>query len=196
MDMIKEVMSLCTDPVTLKQMAFMLGRQRNPYETTNEELSHIISNEKLSEHFKSLARDLDVLEPKHPDQIFKTHLEERKSNAAGQIDSAKVNLAQTYANAFVNAAYGKDLLMTAAATEKSENWIYKNKEGGMVAAAASLGMILLWDIDEGLTQIDKYMEAEDDNIVAGGYMAMGIVNSGIKNECDPVQAILLEKLET
>jgi 26S proteasome regulatory subunit N1 len=45
----------------------MLGRQRNPFETPNEELQRIISNEKLSEHFKSLARDLDVLEPKHPD---------------------------------------------------------------------------------------------------------------------------------
>lgn len=43
--------------------------------------------------------------------------------------------------------------------DNKENWIYKNKEGGMQAAAASLGMILLWDIDEGLTQIDKYMEA-------------------------------------
>jgi len=111
-----------------------------------------------------------------------------------QIDSAKVNLAQTYANAFVNAGYGKDLLMTT--TDKNENWIYKNKDSGMLAAAASLGMILLWDIDEGLTQIDKYMEAGDENIEAGSYIAMGIVNSGIKNECDPVQAILLEKLDT
>ena len=50
------------------------------YQTEDEELSKIISNEKLSEHFKSLARDLDVLEPKHPDQIFKAHLEERKQN--------------------------------------------------------------------------------------------------------------------
>lgn len=110
-------------------------------------MAKIISNEKLSEHFKSLARDLDVLEPKHPDQVFKTHLEERKTNLAGanQLDSAKVNLASTYANAFVNAAYGKDMLMTI--TDKNENWIYKNKEGGMIAAAASLGMILLWDID-------------------------------------------------
>jgi 26S proteasome regulatory subunit N1 len=49
----------------------------------------IISNEKLSEHFKGLARDLDVLEPKHPDMIFKTHLEERKTNVAQHIDSAK-----------------------------------------------------------------------------------------------------------
>lgn len=30
------------------------------------------------------------------------------------------------------------------------------------------------------------MDAEDENIVAGSYMAMGIVNSGVKNEFDPV----------
>lgn len=65
-----------------------------------------------------------------------------------------------------------------------------------MAAAASLGMILLWDIDEGLASIDKYMEAKEDFIVAGSYIALGIVNCGIKNECDPVQAILVEKLET
>jgi 26S proteasome regulatory subunit N1 len=76
-----------------------------------------------------LARDLDVLEPKHPDQIFKAHLEERKANINQHIDSAKVNLATTYVNAFVNAAYGKDLLMSSA--DQKENWIYKNKEDGM-----------------------------------------------------------------
>jgi 26S proteasome regulatory subunit N1 len=149
----------------------------------------------LSEHFKGLARDLDVLEPKHPDQIFKTHLEERK-NMTQAIDSAKQNLAMTYVNAFVNAAYGKDLLMTAQNSDSKESWIYKNKEGGMQAAAASLGMVLLWDIDEGLSQIDKYMESGDDYIVAGSYIAIGLVNSGIKNETDPVFAILLEKLES
>ena len=98
-------------------------------------------------------------------------------------------------NAFVNAAYGKDLLMTQGGDSK-EHWIYKNKEDGMQAAAASLGMALLWDIDEGLSQIDKYMESGDDYIVAGSYIAIGIVNSGIKNETDPVYAILFEKLES
>ena len=138
------------------------------------------------------------MEPKHPDSVFKTHLEERKTNLNAQIDSAKVNLATTYVNAFVNAGYGKDLLMTTgeSGATGTDNWIYKNKEGGMQAAAASLGMVLLWDIDEGLTQVDKYMDANDDYIVAGSYMAIGIVNSGIKNECDPVVAILLDKLET
>jgi hypothetical protein len=40
------------------------------------------------------------------------------------------------------------------------------------------------------------METADDYIVAGSYLAIGIVNSGIKNEMDPVFAILLEKLES
>mmetsp|Transcript_28536 Transcript_28536/g.27510 ORF Transcript_28536/g.27510 Transcript_28536/m.27510 type:complete len:87 (+) Transcript_28536:1136-1396(+) len=82
------------------------------------------------------------------------------------------------------------------ASDKNENWIYKNKEGGIIAATASLGMVLLWDIDEGLSQIDKYIDSQDEYVQAGAYMAMGIVNSGIKNDCDPVQAILQEKLET
>lgn len=86
--------------------------------------------------------------------------------------------------------------MTAQNSDNKESWIYKNKEGGMQAAAASLGMVLLWDIDEGLSQIDKYMESGDDYIVAGSYIAIGLVNSGIKNETDPVFAILLEKLDS
>jgi 26S proteasome regulatory subunit N1 len=49
----------------------------------------------------------------------------------------------------VNAGYGKDLLMTQGGDSK-DHWIFKNKEGGMLAAATSLGMVLLWDIDEGL----------------------------------------------
>lgn len=68
-----------------------------------------------------MARDLDVLEPKHPDQVFKTHLEERKTNAINaNLDSAKNNLAMTYANAFVNAAFGKDLLMTGGGASSSD----------------------------------------------------------------------------
>ena len=58
MALINELMSDCKDRLTLKQMAFMLGRQRNPYTTTDDEITRIVSNEKLSEHYKSLAREL------------------------------------------------------------------------------------------------------------------------------------------
>lgn len=113
MTLINEIMTDCKDRLTLKQMAFMLGRQRNPYITDDDEITRIVSNEKLSEHYKSLARELNVVEPKHPDQIFKTHLEDKrfKFGAAG-VDSAKKNLAITYVNAFVNAGFGSDLLIS------------------------------------------------------------------------------------
>ena len=108
-------------------MAFMIGRQRTPYETDDDDLNQIISQEKLSEHYKQLAKDLDQVEPKHPDVIFKTHLEERKLNDI-QLDSAKQNLAQTYANAFINAALCNDQLICNK--KDSDDWVFKNKDEG------------------------------------------------------------------
>jgi 26S proteasome regulatory subunit N1 len=188
-----EILTACKDPVERKQLGFLIGRQRaaiDPAVEIEDDLREIISNSKLSEHFKQLARDLDVLEPKTAEQTLKTHLEERKV-AVEAVDSAKENLATTYVNGFVNAAFCKDLLMTV---QEGDNWVHKNKDHGMMAASASLGMLMLWDIDQGLTEIDKYTNAQNEYIVAGSYIAIGIVNSGIQNECDPVYAILHEAL--
>jgi 26S proteasome regulatory subunit N1 len=57
-------------------------------------------------------------------------------------------------------------------------------------------MLLLWDIDEGSAQIDKYMERSENHIVAGSFMALGLVNSGVTNETDHVQAMLIDKLQS
>ena len=35
---------------------------------------------------------------------------------------------------------------------------------GMLSATASLGLVLLWDVDSGLTQIDKYLYSSEDFI--------------------------------
>lgn len=196
MDLITELMTECKDRMTLKQMAFMLARQRNPYVVEDDdEISKIVSNEKLYEHYKNLGRELNVVEPKHPDQIFKTHLDDKRNRyGAASVDHAKKNLAVTYVNAFVNAGFGSDLLISNQ--EANEDWVFKNKEDGQTAAAASVGMLFLWDIDEGIAQIDKYMERREHDIVSGSFMGLGLVNSGITNENDPVQAILIDKLET
>lgn len=58
-DLIKEVMEACDNNLTKKQMAFMLGRQRNPFESEDDEINQIIAQEKLGEYYKQLARDLD-----------------------------------------------------------------------------------------------------------------------------------------
>ena len=43
LDLITQCMETCNDPVTQKQMAFMLGRQRNSYESEDSDLNQIIS---------------------------------------------------------------------------------------------------------------------------------------------------------
>jgi 26S proteasome regulatory subunit N1 len=129
-------------------MSFMLGRQRNPYLSDDSDLQSIISNGKLHEHFKALAKDLDVLPPRHPDEIYKQYLEPNRRIYNDNIDSAKKNLALTYVSAFVNAGYGKDSLILDEKKKKEGDWVFKVKEDGQTAAAASLGLLLLWDCDE------------------------------------------------
>lgn len=39
----------------------------------------------------------------------------------------------------------------------------------MLSATASLGLILLWDVDGGLIQIDKYLYSSEDYIKVNGW---------------------------
>ena len=74
-------------------------------------------------------------------------------------------------------------------------WLYKNKDHGMMSAAASLGMILLWNVEEGLTQIDKFLYSSEDYVKAGAALAVGILTCGVRNEADPALALLTEHVE-
>lgn len=50
-------------------------------------------------------------------------------------------------------------------------------------------MILQWDVDNGLAQIDKYFHSTDNHVIAGALLAVGVVNCSVKNECDPVSPL-------
>ena len=67
---------------------------------------------------------------------------------------------------------------------------------GMISATASIGMILLWNVEHGLTVIDKYLYSDDDNIKAGALLAIGILTSGVREETDSAMALLNESIES
>lgn len=195
---IKQTFEECSEETTKKQMAYILGRHRLNYEYEEDEgINDIISNTSLNEHYLHLAADLDTMASKTPEDIYKSHLSETGSTARSRdasgpgVDSARANLASTFVNAFVNAGYGTDQLMTP----EGNAWLYKNKDHGMMSAAASLGMIMQWNVEEGLTQIDKFLYSGEDYIKAGAILAVGIVSSGVRNDCDPALALLSEHLE-
>ncbi|KAK4052584.1 proteasome regulatory particle base subunit [Microbotryomycetes sp. JL221] len=176
-----------------RNLAYILARQQVSVETEDEILVEILNNTKLSENFKRFGKELNVLEPKTLEDIYKSHLENSRA-AAPSVDSARANLAGTFVNAFVNAGFGNDKLMVEA--EEGQSWIYKNKDHGMFSAAASLGVSLLWDTDVGLSHIDKYAYATEEHIKAGAMLANGLIHSGIRTEMDAALALLAEHVDS
>lgn len=139
---------------------------------------------------------MDIIEPKTPEEVYKSWLEPvplRSQILGEQMDSARQNLASSFVNGFVNAGFGSDKLITPKGGNK---WIYRNKDHGMMSATATLGLLYLWDVDGGLTPIDRYLYTSEEHIKAGALLALGIVNCRIKNDCDPALALLAEFLSS
>ena len=82
---------------------------------------------------------MGVKEPKSPEDIYKSHLENTRPGIAGGVDSARMNLASSFVSGLVNAGMKEDKLgMTGKLVEKDGeetfeaggSWIWKNKDMG------------------------------------------------------------------
>ena len=193
LELIRSDFDSTTDVALKKQMAFLIARQQIvldlPTETKEEqEIAECLNNTKLPEHFKALAKELNILDPKSTEDIYKSHLESNRVAGLTNLDSARHNLAAAFVNAFVNAGFGNDKMMMVE--EEKSSWVWKTKEEGMMSTVASLGTLMLWDVETGLDKIDKYTYATEDQIQAGAMLAIGIMNSGVRIDSDPALALL------
>jgi len=183
-----------TEDVALKkQMAFLIARQQivldfEPKTEEEQEIAECLNNIKLPDHFKALGKELNILDPKTTEDIYKSHLESNRVAGLTNLDSARHNLAAAFVNAFVNAGYGNDKMMMVE--DDKSSWVWKTKEEGMTSTVASLGTLLLWDVEGGLDKIDKYTYANEEQIQAGALLAIGIMNSGVRLDSDPAMALL------
>ena len=192
-ELIKSDFESTKDVALKKQMAFLIARQQIvldlPADTEEEqEIAECLNNTKLPEHFKSLAKELNILDPKTTEDIYKSHLESNRVAGLTNLDSARHNLAAGFVNAFVNAGFGSDKMMLVE--DEKASWVWKTKEEGMMSTVASMGTLMLWDVETGLDKIDKYTYAPEDQIQAGSMLAIGILNSGVRIDSDPAMALL------
>ena len=192
-DLIHQDFDSTQDVALKKQMALLVARQQiwlEPPSDSEEDqdLAECLNNTKLPDHFKSLAKELNILDPKMPEDIYKSHLESSRTAGLTNVDSARHNLASAFVNAFVNAGFGNDKMMLLEGEKSS--WVRKTKEDGMMSTTASLGMLLQWDVEMGLDKIDKFTYAQEDQIKAGALLAIGILNSGVRIDSDPAMALL------
>ncbi|RXK34811.1 26S proteasome regulatory subunit N1 [Tremella mesenterica] len=163
-----------------------------PAPEQSEDLLACLGNVQLSQHFKNFGKAVGVHEPRSVDSVYKTHLETEKTNY--NVDSARNNLAATFVNAFVNAGFSNDKLMVDA--DEGQSWIYKNKDHGMMSAAASVGMSMIWDSEAGLDAIDKYSYSSEEHIKAGALLAMGILHAGVRTDPDVAFALLEDHVDS
>lgn len=195
LDLIHQDFNSTSDLALKKQMAILVARQQiwiEPPSDSEEdtELADCLSNTKMPNYFKGLAKELNILEPKLPEDIYKSHLESSRTAGMTNLDSARHNLASSFVNAFVNAGFGSDKLMLVGESDSKTSWVWKTKDDGMISATASMGMLLRWDIEIGLDKIDKFTYADDDNIKAGALLAIGMLNSGVRMDSEPAMALL------
>ncbi len=91
MDLIQSVFNGCKDTLIRKQLAFLLARQQIFWELDGDkieeadELREIMNNSRLSPNFLNLARELDIMEPKIPEDIYKTYLETNRPSYQAQV---------------------------------------------------------------------------------------------------------------
>ena len=193
-DLIFDDFNSTDDVVVQKQMAFMIARQQlwldnRGYDSDENGIADCLGNTKLSDHFKTLGKELNILEPKVPEDIYKTHLESSRTAGLTNVESsARHNLASAFVNAFVNAGYSDDKLMMGKGEETS--WIWKTKDDGMLSTTASLGMLMQWDWEQGLDKIDKFLYVEEEEVKAGALLAIGILNTAVRLDSDPALALL------
>lgn len=143
---ITEVFADCSDRLVKKQLCYLAARQRIVIpDQGDEEFNRIASNSYLTEFYNRLAKELDVLEPKKPEQVYKSLSDDSKAN----VESLSANLADTYVNAFVNMGCKKDTLMIKQVTATDKPWIFNLKKSAIAAATASIGLIDIWDPSSG-----------------------------------------------
>lgn len=195
LDLIQADLDDAEDLPLQQQLASLIARQRIwldlPRNTPEEEtVNETLFNSQLPAHFQALGKELNLLEPKTPEDIYKSHLESSRVAGMTNFDSARNNLGAAFVNAFVNAGFGTDTMMLV--DNDKESWVWKTKEEGMTSTVASLGMLMMWDIDGGLDQVDKYTYLPEPEISAGANLAIGILNCGARVDSEPALALLAD----
>lgn len=193
-NLIQEDLDRTTEMPLKKQLAFIAARQQIALEAADPEVQGCLNNSRLSEYFLLLGKELNILEPKIPEDIYKSHLENsRGPQAATPVDTAKQTLSASFVNAFVNAGFNSDKLVLTEQGSTQQSWIYKNKDHGVLSATASIGLLKLWNVDSGMDTINEYLSMNDKYVRAGAAFATGLVTAGVRDENDLAIGLLTEE---
>lgn len=196
-----EALKMAKDRTVRLQLAFGLGRARMYFTPEklkeigidgDEKFTQAMSNTLYKDFFQQFMKELDVLNPKKPTEIYKNMVENKDVGVTSNL----MNLGDSFVNGLVNLGSGKDALLVNPPKDNEVSWISQVKEAEALSTIASLGLIYLWNFEEGQAVISEYLDLNDGFHKAGACIAVGLSNSGIWNENEPSKALLLDTLES
>lgn len=174
--LIHSIFQGCEEETGLKkQLAFLIARRLVVFdEEMDEELSLIATNSNLFAFYRDIAAKLGKDKPNTPDKVlqFQATPNPRQANRRG--DSSLPLMAKTFVGAFHNAEIKEDLYYTA---QRGEEALSRNRDNGLAVAVASLGMLNLWDVENGPNKIDKWITSNDPYIQMGALTANGLLSA-------------------
>lgn len=200
-EIIVRIFLLCPDLLIRRQMALILARHnisftdddefssrlRNSIADDDQPLLDALSNHRLSQEFLLVAKQLDLLQPKAPHDIVHKDLNRRNRKKQPMLPTYNQQsvLGTSFMNCFINAAFGTDKLVLTGT-----DWIGRHKDLCRMTATATMGLLCLWDMQNGLLKIDRFLRFRDENIKAGALMAFGLINTTIKSDYEPAYLLL------
>lgn len=188
--LIKAVFDATADDAVHKQLGLILGQQNSCFKVSDTSVQECISNCHMSRFYQYLVSELNLLQPKVPEDVYKSHLETSFFPATSRLESAKQNLAAALVNGFLNAGYCKEKLIV------DEKWSFRTRGEGITSTIASLGLVNLWNTNDGLQVLDKYLYSEQTEVKAGALLGMGVLSSGVHDEVEPALLILQDYIST
>ncbi|MES1920288.1 hypothetical protein MHBO_001974, partial [Bonamia ostreae] len=204
-ELINKALNSCKTDIEKLQLSYMVGltRNANGYEnlSVSEKMVSAAGNEDLGNWFDLLAKELSVMEPKKMEDIYKSHLIDRSTfgkyektiqTSSQNLNSARENLATTFANAIVHAGFGNDTLVSP----EDSDWVFKNRDRGKASAVASIGLVNMWKLEKGFQAVDRFSESVDEELKAGSLLGFSLVGCGIKSDLDASAALLADHLES
>ncbi|KAA6401317.1 MAG: putative 26S proteasome non-ATPase regulatory subunit 2 [Streblomastix strix] len=152
----------------------------------------VMNGEWKSTFHLSNAAHLDIIEAKSPEDVYKSHLIEKKNvfsfDERPKVDSAKENLAKTIVSAIVNCGFQSDTLMILK--DEVSKWVYQHKDIGQTCAIASIGLLQMWNLDQGANEVEKYSQCESNYIIAGIPLGYGVMTCGIQSQFDAANGLI------
>lgn len=144
----------------------------------------VANNTILWEKMRSAALSLHLQDQVHSAQVFKGCSDLKQfmtmlnlGGVAVRIDMDRRTLAKSVAYAFANAGFGD-----GADDGFIESTLLSQRKRNLMCATAGLGLVHLWDLDQGVVAVDKVLKhpaSKDDFRKAGALLALGLLGTRV-----------------